>query len=79
MTVRSIVDEYTFNANINKNLIVCGDGTWNSQDQSEGGLPAPTNVWKFYKALLDEDTSGGKQILYSIRIHFIDEPKHFRS
>ncbi len=26
------------------NLVVCADGTWNTPDDKEGGLPAPTNV-----------------------------------
>ena len=32
-------------------LIVCCDGTWNTPDQREMGLPAPTNVVKFANAL----------------------------
>ena len=32
-------------------LIVCCDGTWNTPDQHEMGLPAPTNVVKFADAL----------------------------
>lgn len=34
-----------------KRLIVCCDGTWNTPDQEENGIPTPTNVYKFYNAL----------------------------
>jgi T6SS, Phospholipase effector Tle1-like, catalytic domain len=34
-----------------RNLIVCADGTWNTPDDKDGGLPAPTNVVKLYNAL----------------------------
>jgi uncharacterized protein (DUF2235 family) len=30
-----------------KNLLVCADGTWNTPDQEDNGLPSPTNVVKF--------------------------------
>ncbi|MFO1208335.1 MAG: DUF2235 domain-containing protein [Amaricoccus sp.] len=36
-------------------LIVCCDGTWNTPDQREMGLPAPTNVVKFANALVRSD------------------------
>jgi hypothetical protein len=26
------------------NLIVCCDGTWNTPDEMDGGMPAPTNL-----------------------------------
>lgn len=35
-------------------LIVCCDGTWNTPDQREDGLPSPTNVVKFHNALAAE-------------------------
>ena len=34
-----------------KNIIVCADGTWNHPDETERGLPAPTNVFKLFKSL----------------------------
>jgi uncharacterized protein (DUF2235 family) len=45
-----------------KNLIVCCDGTWNTDDQTDGnGLPIPTNVARLYNAL---DWAAGDQIAY---------------
>jgi Uncharacterized alpha/beta hydrolase domain (DUF2235) len=38
-----------------KKLIVCCDGTWNSADQEELEVPAPTNVVRFYNALAEAD------------------------
>jgi uncharacterized protein (DUF2235 family) len=34
-----------------KNIVYCADGTWNHPGETEGGLVADTNVYKFYKAL----------------------------
>lgn len=34
-----------------KHLIVCCDGTWNTPDQEDNGLPAPTNVVKLMNCL----------------------------
>src|SRR5215469_356096 len=34
-----------------KNIVFCADGTWNHPGETERGLPADTNVYKFYKAL----------------------------
>jgi uncharacterized protein (DUF2235 family) len=42
-----------------KRLIVCCDGTWNNPDQEDNGIPAPTNVMKFYNALVDKDPATG--------------------
>lgn len=45
------------------NLIVCCDGTWNTDDQTDGnGLPIPTNVAKLYNAL--DRTPGNEQRSY---------------
>jgi uncharacterized protein (DUF2235 family) len=33
-----------------KSIIVCADGTWNHPDETERGLPAPTNVFKLFKS-----------------------------
>ena len=39
---------------MSKKLIVCFDGTWNTPSQEDNGVPAPTNVYKMYRALADE-------------------------
>jgi uncharacterized protein (DUF2235 family) len=36
---------------VGKNIVYCADGTWNHPGETENGLPADTNVYKFYKAL----------------------------
>jgi uncharacterized protein (DUF2235 family) len=46
------------------NLIICCDGTWNTPDEMEAGLPSPTNVVKLYNALAPADQAGGEQKLY---------------
>src|SRR6266567_2642363 len=38
-----------------KNLVVCCDGTWNTPDEMDHGLPSPTNVVKLYNALARDD------------------------
>jgi uncharacterized protein (DUF2235 family) len=45
-------------------LLVFCDGTWNTPDQLEGGLPAPTNVVKLRNALAAEDGAGKEQRSY---------------
>lgn len=42
-----------------KHLIVCCDGTWNTPEQEENNIPAPTNVVRFYNALAKSDADGG--------------------
>jgi uncharacterized protein (DUF2235 family) len=37
---------------MSKNIVFCADGTWNHPGETEDGLPADTNVYKFAKALL---------------------------
>ena len=46
------------------NLIVCCDGTWNTPDDRENGLPAPTNVVKLYNSLAALDDNGIEQKHY---------------
>ncbi|TCL74709.1 DUF2235 domain-containing protein [Rhizobium sp. BK251] len=46
------------------NLIVCSDGTWNTPDEMEAGLPSPTNVVKLYNALGAADKDGEQQKSY---------------
>ncbi len=47
-----------------RRLVVCCDGTWNSWDNMDGGLRAPTNVVKFYSEVADYDANGTEQITY---------------
>ncbi|MBY3084850.1 DUF2235 domain-containing protein [Rhizobium laguerreae] len=46
------------------NLVICCDGTWNTPNETEGGLPSPTNVVKLYNALAPADPSGTEQKAY---------------
>jgi hypothetical protein len=46
------------------NIIVCCDGTWNTPDAMEDGLPSPTNVVKLYNALALADEQGQAQQFY---------------
>ncbi|MGZ9106339.1 MAG: phospholipase effector Tle1 domain-containing protein, partial [Rhodoplanes sp.] len=46
------------------NLVVCCDGTWNTPDDTDGGMPAPTNVRRLFNALADKDDSGTAQKKY---------------
>lgn len=47
-----------------KNLIVCCDGTWNSEDDRDGGVPVPTNVVRLFNAVEDADATGNPQLKY---------------
>lgn len=44
-----------------KKLIVCCDGTWNTMDQEQNGVPIPTNVAKLYFSLESSDAQGNQQ------------------
>ena len=46
-----------------KHLIVCCDGTWNRADQSEGGVPTPTNVRIFHNLLAERAGDGHRQLV----------------
>lgn len=46
------------------NLVICADGTWNTPDMIENGVPAPTNVFKFYNCVSRTDSRGDKQERY---------------
>lgn len=46
------------------NLIVCCDGTWNTPDQEDRGLPSPTNVVRLHGALAPRDAKGTPQHAY---------------
>lgn len=49
---------------MSRNLIVSCDGTWNSPDQEDNGIAAPTNVVKIHNALAPLDQSGEQQLAY---------------
>lgn len=46
------------------NLIVCCDGTWNTPDDKDGGVPTPTNVVKIKGCVAAADTGGEEQKIY---------------
>jgi uncharacterized protein (DUF2235 family) len=47
-----------------KRLVVCSDGTWNNPDQTEDGVPSPTNVTKVALAVDDRDAAGQPQMVF---------------
>lgn len=47
-----------------KRLIVCNDGTWNTPDQEDNGIPSPTNVVKLYNSIATSDAAGTEQLKY---------------
>lgn len=47
-----------------KSLIVSCDGTWNSVDQKQDDIPAPTNVVRLHNALARRDSAGREQRKY---------------
>jgi uncharacterized protein (DUF2235 family) len=49
-----------------KKLIVCADGTWNTENETDRGSPCPTNVTKIARALLPADKNGVQQIVRHI-------------
>jgi len=46
------------------NLVVCCDGTWNTADQNEGGVPTPTNVVRLYNLVAEQDGANAVQKKY---------------
>lgn len=46
------------------NIVVCCDGTWNTAEQRDMGLPCPTNVVKIHNALAGADKHGVEQKTY---------------
>lgn len=46
------------------NLVVCCDGTWNTPEQREEGVPVPTNVVRLYNAVAAQDGAGEGQLRY---------------
>ena len=49
---------------MSKNIVICCDGTWNTPDDKDGGVPTPTNVARIFNALADDDASGNPQHRY---------------
>ncbi len=47
-----------------KRLIVCNDGTWNTPDQEDNGIPSPTNVVKLKNSLAPSDSGKVGQRVY---------------
>ena len=47
-----------------RQLVICCDGTWNTPDQDEGGVPVPTNVVRLYNALATQDAEDREQLAY---------------
>lgn len=45
-------------------IVICCDGTWNTPDQQDHGVPAPTNVVRLYNALAPVDAQGAVQDRY---------------
>ncbi|KAB0681354.1 DUF2235 domain-containing protein [Aureimonas leprariae] len=45
-------------------LVVCCDGTWNTPDDLDQGLPAPTNVVKLRNILAERNADGAEQRAY---------------
>jgi Uncharacterized alpha/beta hydrolase domain (DUF2235) len=46
------------------NIVVCCDGTWDTADQRDQGLPCPTNVFQIYNSTADTDANGDPQKKY---------------
>lgn len=49
-----------------KKLIICADGTWNTQSDTDSGHPSPTNVVKIERALLPRDAKQVQQVVFPI-------------
>lgn len=48
-----------------RNLVICCDGTWNTNDQeNDDGVPIPTNVVRFRNAIADKDDLNQEQLTY---------------
>jgi uncharacterized protein (DUF2235 family) len=47
-----------------KRIVICCDGTWNTPDKTEGGIPVPTNVVKFASSVMARDRKGITQLVY---------------
>jgi uncharacterized protein (DUF2235 family) len=47
-----------------KRIIICCDGTWNTPDKQEDGIPIATNVVKVAQAVREKDAKDIKQLMY---------------
>lgn len=47
-----------------RRLVVCCDGTWNTPDQKQAGVPIPTNVFRLHNCIAPRDADGVEQIPY---------------
>lgn len=47
-----------------KNIVICCDGTWNTPDELDGGVPAPTNVVRLFNSVAATDAAGVAQRKY---------------
>lgn len=46
------------------NLVISCDGTWNTADQQEGGVPTPTNVCRLHTCVAEQNAKGVAQRKY---------------
>src|SRR6478609_2757905 len=46
------------------NLVICCDGTWNTPDERDRGVPVPTNVVRIFNAVAPRDARGDEQQRY---------------
>jgi len=49
---------------MSKKLIICADGTGNTQEKHENGKPCPTRVARIARALRTENADGHPQIIF---------------
>jgi uncharacterized protein (DUF2235 family) len=47
-----------------RRLIVCADGTWNTEDQYDEGVPTATNVWKIAQWIRPMARDGTPQLVF---------------
>jgi uncharacterized protein (DUF2235 family) len=47
-----------------KRLVICCDGTWNSPDQQQNGVPCPSNVTKVALCVAPTDAAGTEQRVF---------------
>lgn len=47
-----------------KRIVICCDGTWNTPDKNEEGVPVPTNVVKIAEAVSQTVKDGTSQLMY---------------
>ncbi len=47
-----------------KNIVICCDGTWNTPEDMDDGVPAPTNVVRIFNAVAEKSDQGHAQHRY---------------